>query len=94
MLRLIKILVRIPFCNSDFDPAEWLERKSFQQKVTAKIPIDVFAGNVALMAILSDISPSIFHKGAILAQSGADLTDFKCSQSTAARKMKYANHNA
>ena len=82
-------------CDSDFDPGEWFERKPFQQKVTAEIPIDVFAGNVALMATISDISPSVLHKvtGAILTQSGADLTDFKCSQYTAARKMKYANCN-
>ena len=35
------------------------------------------------------------HKvtGAILAQSGADLTGFKFSKSTAARKMKSNNHN-
>ena len=46
------------------------------------------------MAKTSDISPNILHKatGAILAQSAADPTDFKCSQSTAARKMKYADH--
>ena len=81
--------------DSDFDPGEWFERKPFQQKVTAEIPIDVFAGNEALMATINDTSPSILHKvtGAILAQSGADLTDFKCSQSTVARKMKYVNHN-
>ena len=78
----------------DFDPGEWFERKPFQQKVIAEIPIDVFAGNVALMATISDISPSVLHKvtDAILTQSVADLPDFKCSQSTAARKMKYANH--
>ena len=47
------------------------------------------------MATISDISPSVLHKvtGAILPQSGADLTDFKFNQSTAARKIKYANHN-
>ena len=69
MLRLIKILVRR------------YKRKPFQQKVTAEIPIGVFAGNVALMATISDISPSVLHKvtGANLAKSGADLTDFKCS---------------
>ena len=71
------------------------ERKTFQPKVTAEISIDVFAGNKALMATISDISPSVLHKvtGAILTQSGADLIDFKCSQSIAARKMKYANHD-
>ena len=47
------------------------------------------------MATINDISPSVLHKvtGAILTKSGAGLTDFKCSQSTAARKMKYVNHN-
>ena len=83
-------------CNSDFDPGKRFESKPFQQKVTNEIPIAIFAGNVALMATISDISPSVLHKviDTILTQSGADLTDFKCSQSTAARKMKYANHNA
>ncbi|XP_065642840.1 uncharacterized protein LOC136074452 [Hydra vulgaris] len=81
--------------DTDFDPGEWFKRKSSQQKVTAEISINVFAGNVALMATISDISPCVLHKviGAILTQSGADLTDFKCSQFTAARKMKHANHN-
>ena len=79
-------------CDSDFDPGELFERKPFQQKVSAEILIDVFAGNLALMATISDISPSVLHKvtGAILTQSAANLTDFKCSQSTEARKMKYA----
>ena len=54
----------------------------------AEIPIDVFAGNEALMATISDISPSVLHK-----VRGEILTDFKCSHSTAVRKMKHANHS-
>ena len=59
-------------CDSDFNPGEWFERKPFQHKVIAETSIDVFAGNVALMATISDISPSVLHKvtDAILLNKG------------------------
>ena len=50
----------------------------------------MYAGNVVLMAMLSDVSPNILQKvtRAIPTEAGVDLRDIHCSKSTAFRKVK------
>nr|XP_047139164.1 uncharacterized protein LOC124815070 [Hydra vulgaris] len=81
--------------ESDFDPGDWyhIEVSENPDTVIAKIPKDIFAGNVSLTATACDISPNVLQKvtNAILYQSGVDLKEVKSSQSTAYRKMKKEN---
>ncbi|XP_065675391.1 uncharacterized protein LOC136091613 [Hydra vulgaris] len=83
--------------ESDFKPGDWyhIEVSENPDTVIAKIPKDVFAGNVSLTATACDISPNVLQKvtNAILYQSGVDLKEVKSSQSTAYRKMKKENEN-
>ncbi|XP_065656779.1 uncharacterized protein LOC136082191 [Hydra vulgaris] len=83
--------------DSDFEPGDWyhIEVSENPDTVIAKIPKDVFAGNVSLTATACDISPNVLQKvtNAILYQLGVDLKEVKSSQSTAYRKMKKENEN-
>ncbi|XP_065660341.1 uncharacterized protein LOC136084121 [Hydra vulgaris] len=83
--------------ESDFEPGDWyhIEVSENPDTVIAKIPKDVFAGNVSLTATACDISLNVLQKvtNAILYLSGVDLKEVKSSQSTAYRKMKKENEN-
>ena len=47
--------------DSDFESCNYYQKEPFQSNstVTAEISIDVYAGNVALMATLSDVLPNV-----------------------------------
>ena len=63
--------------------------------VTVETPIDVYGGNVALLATLSNASPNVLQKvtSALLIQADDDLRDIHYSKLTAFRNMKLANEN-
>ena len=81
--------------DSDFEPSGYYQKETSQSSstVTPEIQTDVYAGNVALMATLSDLLSNVLQKmiSAILTEAGANLRDIHCSKSTAFRKMKLTN---
>ena len=83
--------------ESDFDPTDCYQTEVFENldTVIAKIPKDIFAGNVSLTATACDIPPNVLQKvtNAILYQSGVNLKENKSSQPTAYRKMKKEDEN-
>ncbi|XP_065665795.1 uncharacterized protein LOC136087267 [Hydra vulgaris] len=50
--------------QSNFNPGDWydIEVSENPDKVIAKIPKDIFAGNVSLTATACDISPNVLQK--------------------------------
>ena len=67
--------------DSDFEPSGYYQKEPSQSSstVTTEIQTDVYPGNVALMATLSDLSPNVLQKviSAILTKAGANLRDSK-----------------
>lgn len=54
--------------DSEFEPEVWHHRRADDCNITAKVPMNIFDGNVSIIATANDISRNVLQKvtGAIL----------------------------